>query len=273
MTLKQRLETLLPAVDEVIQYVAWRHHLSPDETEDFGSAVRLRLVEDERVLQSFEGRSDLRTYLVTVISRQLFDFRQSLWGKWRPSTTASRLGPTAVLLEELIVRDGFPFDEAVELMQTTHRVPLTRESIYDLLVALPVRTPRLAVGDAALADTPAVHGAPDDGLALAEHEARVGRVETALGRALACLTTQERLMMALRFVDDLAPPQVARAIGMDVRPVYRALSRITQSVRDSMLADGVTPEDVASVLGHPASGVQALLKRSRWTTAQTRPAN
>lgn len=271
---KQRLADLLPLVDEVVQYIAWRHHLSADEAEDFGSTVRLRLLEDgERMLRGFGGRSDLKTYLVTVVSRQLFAFRESLWGKWRPSTTATRLGPTAVLLEELVVRNGLPFDEAVELMQATHRVPLTRESIHDLLTELPVRTPRLTVSDEALANTPAGGSAPDEGLALAEHEARLGRVEAALARALARLSAQERLMMALRFVDDLTPPQIARALGLEVRPLYRRLGKVTQTVKDAMLADGITPEDVASVLGHPVAVVDRMLRRKRWGTAQPRPAN
>ena len=34
------------------------------------------------------------------------------WGKWRPSAVAKRLGPTAVLLDRLLTRDGRPFDDA-----------------------------------------------------------------------------------------------------------------------------------------------------------------
>lgn len=274
MPLSQRLVDLLPLVDEVVQYVAWRHHLSADEGEDFASVVKLRLVEDDyRALRGFEGRSHPKTYLVTVVTHLLFDFRDSLWGRWRPSATAERLGPTAVLLEELITREGMSFPEAVEVMQGTHRVPLSREALRDLLHELPVRTPRLRVDEAALATSHAEGGAPDEGLALAEHLERVDRVETALKRALAKLTANDRVLMAMRYMDDLTPPQVARAIGLDVRPVYRRLGQATETVRASMLAEGITPEDIAGLLGHPTSTVDTLLKRGRWRSVQQRAVN
>lgn len=274
MDLDQRFVDLLPLVDEVVQFVAWRHHLSAVEAEDFNGFVRLRLLEDDaRVFRAFEGRSHIKTYLVTVVSRLLIEFREALWGKWRPSRAATRLGPTAVLLEELMVRDAMSFDEAVGVMHATHRVTMSREALLDLAHELPVRLPRVLVGEEAAASVAAATGAADAAVEFAEHQARLARVETALGRAMAKLHESDRLIVTLRYVNDLTPPQVARLVHLDLRPLYRRLSEATAALREAMLAEGVTGEDVASVIGHPAATVEDLLGRRRWRAVQHRHAN
>lgn len=274
MSLPPGFLDLLPAVDEVVQFVGSRHHLSAIEAEDFNGFVRLRLLEDDaRVLRAFEGRANIKTYLVTVISRLLVDFRKSLWGTWRPSAGATRLGPTAVLLEELMVRDGLPFDEASVVMQTTHRVEMSREDLLALAHALPVRLPRVIVGEEAASDVVASTGAADASVDLAEHLARVARVETAFARAMSRLKEVDRLIVTLRYVDDLTTPQVARLVHMDLRPLYRRLDELTATLRAAMLADGVTAEDVASVLGHPVATIENVLGRRRWRAVQPRHAN
>ena len=105
----------LPLIDSVVRAVAHRYWLSADETDDLGGDIRLKLVEnDHDVLRKFEGRSSLRTYLMTVVLRHVLDQRNARWGKWRPSVLARQLGPIAILLDQLLTRDGLSFDEAVE---------------------------------------------------------------------------------------------------------------------------------------------------------------
>src|SRR5215208_5464467 len=55
-----------------------------------------------QVRRRFERRSSLPTYVTVVIQRLFLDYRNRLWGKWRPSSDAKRLGPTAMLLERLV---------------------------------------------------------------------------------------------------------------------------------------------------------------------------
>src|SRR6202008_4136539 len=101
--------------------IARRHQLSADEADELGSSVRLKLVEnDYEVLRKFEGRSQLRTYLTTVVKRHFLDDRNARWGKWRPSAQARRLGPVAVLLDQFLTRDRLPFEEAVQAIEARH---------------------------------------------------------------------------------------------------------------------------------------------------------
>jgi DNA-directed RNA polymerase specialized sigma24 family protein len=105
--------TNLTTIEALVQMVARQQRMSWSEAEDFASIVRLRLIEnDYAILRKFRGGSTLRTYLTVVIARQALDYRDACWGRWRPSRAARRLGRTAMMLEKLIVRDGFTFDEA-----------------------------------------------------------------------------------------------------------------------------------------------------------------
>ena len=57
-----------PVVERVLQGVARRHRLRIEEAEELGSIVRLKLVEnDYAILRKYQGRSNLATYLTTVI--------------------------------------------------------------------------------------------------------------------------------------------------------------------------------------------------------------
>src|SRR5213076_2385075 len=63
-------------IEHAIRYVSRRHHLRPDDAEELASIVHFKLVEDGyAVLRKYRGRSSLATYLTTVISRILFDWR------------------------------------------------------------------------------------------------------------------------------------------------------------------------------------------------------
>ncbi|HEX2281159.1 MAG TPA: hypothetical protein VHG52_05280, partial [Thermomicrobiales bacterium] len=105
----------LHVIDQVVLFIARRHHLSREEADDLASAVKLKIIEnDYEALRNFRGDCSLRTYFATIANRHFLDTRIAQWGKWRPSAQARRLGPTAVLLDQLMSRDGLLLDEAVE---------------------------------------------------------------------------------------------------------------------------------------------------------------
>src|SRR5260221_10151464 len=117
----------LDLIERVIRFVSSRQHLSASDADDFASHVKLKLIEaDYAVFRKFQGRSSLRTYLTIVIERLFLDYRISAWGKWRASAQAKRGGQGAGLLEQLLVRDGYGFEQACELLTTNHRISCGR---------------------------------------------------------------------------------------------------------------------------------------------------
>src|SRR5690349_3555121 len=91
----------LKLIEQVIAYACQRFRLRREDAEDFSSVVMVKLVEnDYRKIREYKGTSSPRTYLTTVIVNLLKDYINHLWGKWRSSEEAKRLGDVAVKLEE-----------------------------------------------------------------------------------------------------------------------------------------------------------------------------
>src|SRR6185436_15522598 len=132
----------LPVIDDVTGQVCRRHRLSAAEADDFRSEVRLHFIDrDYEVLRRFEKRSSLPTYVTVVIQRLFLDYRNRMWGKWRPTTEAKRLGPTAILIERLVARDGWSLEQVVETLRVNHGLSLDA-SLEALCEKLTRRAPK-----------------------------------------------------------------------------------------------------------------------------------
>jgi RNA polymerase sigma factor (sigma-70 family) len=225
--------------------IARRRRLSAEEAEDFRSHVQLKLLEDDcAVLRQFQGRSSLRTYLSIVIGRMLLDYRDSTWGKWRPSAEARRAGPTAILLDRLVTRDGHAFDEACEILQTNYQVHETKAELEALVLRLPARVRRRFEGEEALEGLPAPHGAAD-AVAEARREAATGHVLTVLERVKGELPPQDQLILALRFEDGRKVSEIASMLHVDPKPLYRRLAGLLRVLRAALHREQI---DEASVV-------------------------
>lgn len=237
--------------------MARRHHLSPADAEEFASLVRFKLVDrDFAILRKFEQRSSLSTYLTVVIERLCLDFCIAKWGKWRPSAAARRLGAVAILLEQLIVREGITFDEAVGTLQTNHGVSETRAELHELLLQLPARPLRAQIDPTASAATIAApNPLPDDGA----DEQLVRRVHGALVQALATLNEEDTRILALRFGEGLAVAEIARALGVQSKPLYRRLDGIIAALRAELQRHDVDESEITQVIGHPAFSLTGVL--------------
>jgi RNA polymerase sigma factor for flagellar operon FliA len=244
----------LELVDRLVRFVARRHHLSPADAEEFAAVVRLKLVDRNfAILRKFEARSTIATYLTVVVERLCLDFCVAKLGKWRPSASARRLGPVAMLLERLLVRDGITFDEAVGTLQTNHGVTCTRTELYEMLLQLPARGGGLpcAAGEAV-----ASRRIPGDYL---DDERAMQRVEAALARAIARLAADDRRILHMRFEEALTAAEIARSLGVERKPVYRRLQRIIRLLRADLLDQGIDQMVISRIIGHPALSLHRLL--------------
>jgi len=246
----------LPLVDSVVRLIARRHRLSADEADELAGAVRLKLVEkDYEVLRKFEGRSHLRTYLVTVVERHFLDDRNSRWGKWRPSSMARRLGPIAMLLDQLLTRDHLPFEAAAEAVTARHGTSASRDHLHAIMLQLPARSSRHFVGEEELEHLPAPTAGEADGIESLERERSGDRIERALGNVLARLSDEDRLIVKMRFCDNVKLARIAELLGQPPKPFYRRVEDLMRVLRQELEALGVDRDEVAAILEHPAVGV------------------
>lgn len=254
------LAEAIPLVDEIVRSLRRRHRVSGDEADELLACARLKLVEhDHAVLRKFTGRSTLRTYLVTVLTRLLLDQRRQRWGKWRSSLAARRLGPTAVRLEELLYRDGRSFDEAANVLRSAGPTPPETE-LRRIAEQLPERERRRFAGEPALAVIALSADTAQASVAARERQEAAHAVEQRLDEALVGLGAQERLILRLRFDDGYTVGEIARVLRLEEKPLYKRIERLLERLRKSLEARGVRAADVSEVLGASEWSPRALLR-------------
>jgi RNA polymerase sigma factor (sigma-70 family) len=239
----------LPLVERICQFIVKRRCLSADEADEFRSWLNLRLAETgDALLAKFEGRSSLASYLNVVIQRLFLDFRVEKWGKWRPSAAARRLGGVAMRLEDLLYRQGVPFDQAAEMLRHNHGVAMSVLEISKLAEALRQPSQRRLLGDDQLEELPAEQRS-DDGVRRRDLVRIARRVESAFVEALAHLSEIDQLILRLRFADGLTAAAIARGLNLDQKALYPRIEKLRRELRTDLQARGVKSEDVEELLG------------------------
>jgi RNA polymerase sigma factor (sigma-70 family) len=260
----------LELIERVISFVSSRHHLPGADADDFASHVKLKLIEDDYgVFRKFRRRSALRTYLTTVIGRLFQDYRNSAWGKWRPSAEAVRAGEVAILFERLTVRDRYGFEEACELMEMNHQVTVPRAELDAIAGRLPNRVRRRFESEEALADVAADQRPLDEGVADQERAVTAARVQAALATAMHALDAQDRLIVALRFRDGRTFVEIARLLRLDQKGLYRRVERLLKELRATLRASGVDGTDALEIFESAAVSID--WRDNTEETAESRP--
>jgi hypothetical protein len=248
VTFEQLLSQKRPFIERVVRDISRRHFLSSIEMEEFRASVDRALERNEyELLRAYEGRSTWETYFTTVITREFFLFQGSLWGEWRPTPAALRFGPAAVLLEELVVRNGFALADAIDWMRTTHRVDLPRHRLQQL-------AEQLRIGAASNRHSPAANTANLN----------------ALRDALSLISSEDRLIVELRFRDRQPLTRIAAILKTEVRPLQRRIETVKEVIRQSLHTQGLETDDVEVIL-KAADDASSDLHRRWWDFALTRP--
>jgi RNA polymerase sigma factor (sigma-70 family) len=240
----------LPRIERVIGATCRRHRLRSEEAEEFASTVRLKLIADDyAVLRKFQGRCALATYLTTVVERVFLDWRNQLWGKWRPSAEARRLGPLAVRVETLLAREGRSLPDVCQILAASpDGAGLDRAEVERIADRLPARVRRRREGVEELDRLPSPEARPDQELEAREQEAERRRTEALLAAAIARLPASDRLLVRMRVEDGSTVADIARALGLEARSLYRRLEGIYRTLRHELEAEGLRARTVVALL-------------------------
>jgi RNA polymerase sigma factor (sigma-70 family) len=258
-SLEKLLLDNLPVVESTVRRVAFRHHLAPEERDELASLVQLHLIQnDYAVLRKFEGRAELRTYLTTVVINVMRDERTKRWGKWRASSHARRLGPLGMELERLRDRDGHSADEAASIMASRSSGRVSFSEARALCDQLPPRVPRAMDRDVELETLPAAGPDPLKLTAGREAVAARDRAFAALRQSLDGLEPTDALILRMRYEDGLTVAQIARALALLQKPLYRRLESLREQLRKTLEAAGVSADQVHDFLAAPEQEPPAL---------------
>ncbi|HEV8240834.1 MAG TPA: hypothetical protein VGS57_15825 [Thermoanaerobaculia bacterium] len=236
----------LSLLRDLVGFLARRYRLNAEQTEELESFVRLRLVEDDyETLRSWRQHSTLRTYLTVVVQRLFHDYCNQLWGKWRASAAALRLGPVAEALEELLYREGLTFAEACQVLGVRFNVgpgELTR--LYAQLPPRPGRPRTQPLGADEVAEPEPSPNHEDTLVQRAEED----EVTRAVAASLRRLRAQDRLLLRLHFSDGLSVAEAARGMRVPQKALYKRLTSILKSIKRDLREAGVERHDVSRLL-------------------------
>jgi RNA polymerase sigma factor for flagellar operon FliA len=261
----------LGVVEQLVRFVARRQRLTPEEAEELSSTISLKLVEnDYQIFRQFEGRSSLKTYLAAVIHRAALDARIARWGKWRPSAQARRLGPVATLLDRLLGRDGMPLDDAISLLRS-QGIEESPDHLRAIAAQLPIRTRRRLVGEDGLDQLPDPTPAAQMVEPAIEIASEAEKVEEALAAALAGLPDVDRLILKMRFQNELPVLRIAQLLAIEPKAMYRRIDKVMKILRTELEARGVGAAQVNGLIGHPAMPLRSLMEEDAAETDPARP--
>ena len=238
----------LRTIERIAAFVARRHHLSASEVEEFVQEVRVRLLDDNyAIIRKFEGRSNLSTYLTTVIGRLFSQWRVEQWGKWRPSAEAKRLGDKAITFEKLVSRDGFTVSEAVRML-TTGNSSYTIRELEAIYLRLPPRNPRpIVVSEEVMPDVP-VESDAYDRIEAGDRAAVCRKAMEVIDRVVQTMAAEDQLILRMRFCDARRVPDIAGLLNLDQKKLYKRLDKLFHVLRSELEKAGVSHGDLGGLL-------------------------
>jgi DNA-directed RNA polymerase specialized sigma24 family protein len=241
----------LATIDRVVERVCRRAGVYGPDAEDFAANVKLALMEDDyAILRKWAGRSALPTYLTIVVQRLLLDERARSYGRWQSSAEARRSGEAAILLENLIRRDGRSLDEALPLVRAVDP-SIGRTEAEAILARIPERGSRpraVPVEDVQEDRMPAIEQADtrvieDETRRLAERTSEVVRT------TLDAWSVEDRMLIRFRFGSSMSIADISRATRWPQRPLYRRIEILLGELRTALQNAGIDARVVADVIG------------------------
>jgi RNA polymerase sigma factor for flagellar operon FliA len=243
----------LPLIDSVARKVCARRGVMGADAEDFASSARLALLEnDYAILRSFQGRSSLSGYLAVVFDRLLNDQRVHTLGKWHPSRAAEHIGPAAVMLEKLVVRDRRTIEEALPIVRGVD-ASLTRADLESMLSRFPDRIPRPRAVSLDDDTSPArIVAASDraDARALDNETRRLAGVAAeTVRRTLARFSLEDRMLVRFHYGAMMSIADISRMMRLPQRPLYRRIEAVLRQLRAALESAGVDGRSAIELVG------------------------
>jgi RNA polymerase sigma factor (sigma-70 family) len=250
MSERAELESLLrsPAtrVDRLLAAIARRHGLMRDAEDAFVAWAKERLAADSALVARFRGESSATTYLAVVIAMLFRDYRLATWGRWRPTAAARRQGELAIRLETLVRRDGLSVTQAGERLRTQGATTLDDAALAELLARLPTRATVAAANASGCAVDSSAVAHTDDARTMRDS----GATELALHQALGALGDEDRLLIRLRYLEDMSVADIARGLALPQKPLYRRIDRALVALRTVLERGGISRQQVRALAGN-----------------------
>lgn len=244
---KSFFESNLSITDEIIKKYCYRHNVVGDEADECNSYVYEKIIEnDYQKIREFNGKSSYKTYMTTVIPRILID-RMRSGGRWRPSQKALRIGKEAVILEELVFKKKYSFEQAYNTLTTNHNISIERERAYEIITLLQrKRLTSASPGKQEITDNEPDGKAPspDEAAIINETSKIKEQLDAIIEEIRNFLSNEDRLLLRMRFEDNIKISEIARVLKKDRDDIDRKLKAILTNFKSEILSRNISIDDI-----------------------------
>jgi RNA polymerase sigma factor (sigma-70 family) len=145
-------------------------------------------------------------------------------------------------------------------LRSSHNVKLSDRQFLDIWDKLPRRTRATEVVESAALGVPSMDRA-ESRVEDAAQQVQVDRVEQVLTQAIAKFSVQDRVLLGLRFQQELKIAQIAALLGSSSPTLHRRLGKILGDLREALKSAGVNPGDIPGLIGDKAVFFSPLLRK------------
>jgi len=219
-----------------------------------------------RVLRQFRGNARLSTYITTIVARQAVDMVRKKLGRTREKERAQKYGKTGILIYERVIRQGRPAADVYRELTADEGISVSLEEIEAIARKIkgkknnPPSPPEMETNpvvkqgislkvegneneEVVIPDT---HSDPQELLIEAQ---RKQRLEEEVGKVLAQLSGEERLLLRMRFpADEGEKPrkveQISKLLGISVKAAYKRIDRLLKKCRRLLEQEGVNIDEL-----------------------------
>ncbi|MBM4055219.1 MAG: sigma-70 family RNA polymerase sigma factor [Planctomycetes bacterium] len=244
-------ESNIDLTQKIVRKYCYKHNLTDDAADEYCSHVYEKLIENDfKKIREFKGKSSYKTYLTVVISRILIDKIRS-GGRWTSSQKALKLGKNAIMLEELIFRNNYSFDQAYNTLTTIHNASISREKAYEIVTELQrKRVLGVRPKETELAENISDEkvSSPDSAAENEEILNKKNLLNNLLKEINMSLSNEERLLLKMSFEDGIKVSAIARALKKERSYIDSKIGSILQKFKKEIVSKGMDTNDIKDII-------------------------
>lgn len=237
--MKKYFNDNIETIYSTINFFCRNKQIIGEDKKDFSSQILIKVIDnDYKVLRSYNKKSKLTTYLLTVISNYYIDLKRKEIKRWRPSKKSKNKGPIAVKLDELINKKNYTLEEAHDTLTINHNYNVTLDELSKIASEFKNSTRQIRkVSDTHLTTLTDNNPHTEEAIIKTEDQKTVNDMIRVSVKIRENLPGEAKLILKMRFFDDYSISQIGRMLNIKRHAVDKILKDSLKEIKDSLIKE------------------------------------